>query len=98
MSALTALTFALSSSAPLSFTSLIANSAPGPISATIDSIGPVNPRKTPIVTSLACPPAKADAATEVANAVPISNFFINISPFNGLQLQRSLLLNSTLYL
>src|SRR6056300_50429 len=68
-------------SRPLSLTSAIANSAAGPISATNDSIGPVNPRNTPILISLLCDPAMADPAIRAVAAVAVRSFFILVSHF-----------------
>jgi hypothetical protein len=64
---------------PLSLTSLIANSAAGPISATKDSIGPVKPKNTPIVTSS----ADAVPAINAEAAAAIINLFITSLPKYG---------------
>ena len=69
-------TLAPSSSAPLSDTSAIASSAPAPIAGVIDSSGPVKPRMTPILTSFACPAAKAVPVINAVAAVAIKNFFM----------------------
>ena len=52
LSARTEITFAASSNMPEAVTSAIAISAPAPIAGVIDSSGPVNPKITPIFTSL----------------------------------------------
>ncbi len=80
----TAVTFLPPKSAPLSDTSLIAISAAGPILATIDSIGPVKPRNTPILTPW--PSASAGEANDAAKAAAPRNFFIFFSPKNNSKL------------
>ena len=76
VSALTAVTFVPSSNLPDSETSAIAASAAGAMLATSDSIGPVNPRNTPILISSA--EAALVAPILAATAAEISSFFIRI--------------------
>ena len=79
LSARTEVTEAPPNSFPLSVTSFIANSAPSPICGVNDSIGPVNPRITPIFI-LEWPPENAVVAISAVAAVAASSFFIFILP------------------
>ena len=79
LSARTEVTEAPPNSFPLSVTSFMANSAPSPIGGVRDSIGPVNPRITPILI-FEWPPANAVDAIIAVAAVTASSFFIFFLP------------------
>ena len=79
LSARTEVTEAPPKSFPLSVTSFMANSAPSPIGGVRDSIGPVNPRITPILI-FEWLPANAVVAIIAVAAVTASSFFIFFLP------------------